>query len=149
MGSRRFWRRAFFVGSVVGVVVVLAGIFSEGAMVEANHVSPAGIPTLQLCLPLVVMFLGVEMVLLGLGHAPIGDADDEEPVGGGASKPTGAASAGPKKASQTERLFQARDFLPDEMPEGWTRPLAMGGSHRWVFDTKQRAAPSRSPGDTA
>lgn len=40
-----------------------------------------------------------------------------------------------RKASLVSRLLQARDFLPDDPPEGWSRPVAVGGSHRWTVDT--------------
>jgi hypothetical protein len=135
MVRTRFWRRVCGWASVLGVFVAMAGIFLEGAAVEADRTLPGGVSVLWCLLPLAVIGAGLLSSYFTMSLIPLDGGDDEQPATG-SSKSSAGAPAPAKHASRTERLFQARDFLPDEMPEGWTEPLAIGGSHRWMFDTK-------------
>jgi hypothetical protein len=46
----------------------------------------------------------------------------------------GGSALGPGGNRRMERLLQARDFLPEALPEGWSAPVASGGSDSWVLD---------------
>jgi hypothetical protein len=41
-----------------------------------------------------------------------------------------------QKPSRADVLLKARDFLPEEPPEGWSRPMATRSPVRWLFETK-------------
>jgi len=72
--------------------------------------------------------------------------DDEEPYEA-AQPPPGTR----RKPSRFVRLLEARHFLPEVPPEGWTVPVAVGGSDRWMLDTKTESVAllvERDPGLT-
>jgi hypothetical protein len=40
-----------------------------------------------------------------------------------------------RKPSRVGRLLEARDFLPEEPPAGWSRPIALRGESMWKVET--------------
>jgi hypothetical protein len=101
---------------------------------ELREVTRAGhlqIPAPYYVMPGLMVTIGALALLYCVfesrARARLGDEEEAAP-------PTPAVG---QKPSRVTTLLQARDFLPEEPPEGWSIPLAIGGSHRWMLDTKK------------
>jgi len=108
---------------------VVLGAVSVGMDLRART-----IPTVDYVVPAALIIFGALTLLLCVYDrrflARFGDGDDDD------EEPDGPPPGSPQKPGRVTNLLRARDFLPDEPPQGWTVPLAIGGSHRWMLDTK-------------
>ncbi len=137
VGFRWFWRLLSATSPWMGVLLVVLGTVTVG--LELREVASVGrvrVATGNYVIPGVALAFGALFLLFCVydrraERRLADDKDDDDAEERGRSSPTS-----PAKPSRIDRLLQARDFLPDEPPEGWSRPLAVAGSNRWMFDTK-------------
>jgi hypothetical protein len=132
MGSGWFWRLMGALFPFLGFALMALGTVTAG--MELREVTRAGhlqIPAPYYVMPGLMVTIGALALLYCVfesrARARLGDEEEAAPP----------APAVGQKPSRVTTLLQARDFLPEEPPEGWSIPLAIGGSHRWMLDTKK------------
>lgn len=124
MATRRRIRRVLLTAFALGgLLLMLAGIFYAGVVVQAEAASPGSVSTARVLLSPGMILAGGSMLYLLLCGPIDGPAEDENLEAGQPGPGSAAPSASPgsprrRKLSRLDRLFEARDFLPDEMPDG-------------------------------
>jgi hypothetical protein len=130
MTRRRLWRLGAALLAGAAFVAFLVGILFEGALMDRTERWSTRLPP---ALPLGMIVAGMLTVFLWLRSAL---ADEPEPEKDDVDTP---AEPVVRQEARLRRLIHSRDFLPEEMPDGWSRPLSTGGSSRWRFESKAEA----------
>jgi hypothetical protein len=136
MGLRWFWGLLTRMLPLTGLALVGLGTFILlRDLHEVSRVSHIRIPMDDYVVPGALVVFGAFALLFCFLDArwDARRAEDDDEASDEATPPSPGS---PTKASRLDRLLEARDFLPDEPPEGWTRPLVVSGANRWLFDTK-------------
>ena len=134
MGSLR-WMLGRTLPLTAALLVGMGTVMLSGELRQVAHANRAQLELTYYAIPCASIVFGVLGLLycvvarragvVFLGKDVDEEGDEPQPPPGTRRKPT-----------RVGRLLEARDFLPEVPPEGWTVPLAVGGSYRWMFHAK-------------